>query len=332
MPGPAATIGSMHVCPMLNPGTPPPPHVGGPVSGPGVPTVLIGGKPAAVMGDMCTCAGPPDTIVQGEATVLIGGKPAATVGSMTAHGGSITVGEPTVLIGTGGSGATAITPVKRIPFPKISPLLKAVAAVTGRGTSLKEAQQNQEKLKEEAEKDTLELTNLVWKQDGKQVEKALIGQTVELTADVSGADEGASISLEIVDVAAAEGEKEIRNVGGVVADQKISIAWKVDYPVKKKNADDSDEQTGYIEPELVFRGTTTNTSEVESGRLAVFTWLKVLLREKVGGNILKETKCYLVHPDDSEEELVSDAEGYVVVDELKIGDYRLTLKNQEDDL
>ena len=68
MPGPAATVGSMHVCPMLNPGTPPPPHVGGPVSGPGVPTVLIGGKPAAVMGDMCVCAGPPDTIVQGEAT------------------------------------------------------------------------------------------------------------------------------------------------------------------------------------------------------------------------------------------------------------------------
>src|SRR5690554_6091992 len=77
MPGPAATVGSMHVCPMLTPGTPPPPHVGGPVSGPGVPTVLIGGKPAAVMGDMCVCAGPPDTIVQGEATVLIGGKPAA---------------------------------------------------------------------------------------------------------------------------------------------------------------------------------------------------------------------------------------------------------------
>ena len=83
---------------------------------------------------------------------------------------------------------------------------------------------------------------------------------------------------------------------------------------------------------MYFRGTTTNTSEVESGRLAVFTWLKVLLREKVGGHILKETKCYLVHPDDSEEELVSDAEGYVVVDELKIGDYRLTLKNQDDEL
>lgn len=152
MPGPAATVGSMHICPMLNPGTPPPPHVGGPVSGPGVPTVLIGGKPAAVMGDMCTCAGPPDSIVQGEATVLIGGKPAATIGSMTAHGGSITVGEPTVLIGTGGSGATVVMSANKIPFPKITPILKTLASLSGKGKQLKEAQANQEALKNEAEK------------------------------------------------------------------------------------------------------------------------------------------------------------------------------------
>ncbi|WP_367183230.1 PAAR domain-containing protein [uncultured Aquimarina sp.] len=150
MPGPAATIGSIHVCPMVNPGTPPPPHVGGPVSGPGVPTVLIGNKPAAVMGDMCICAGPPDTIAQGEATVLIGGKPAATVGSMTAHGGSITVGEPTVLIGTGPAAPTAVMPLQEIPFPKISPMLKVLASVSGR--SLKEAQANQDALREEAKK------------------------------------------------------------------------------------------------------------------------------------------------------------------------------------
>ena len=152
MAGPAATIGSMHVCPMLTPGLPPMPHVGGPVIGPGVPTVLIGGKPAAVMGDLCTCVGPPDTIVMGEATVLIGGKPAATMGSMTAHGGSITVGEPTVLIGTGGSGATAVMPLNEIPFPKIKLLHTVQAAITGKASSLKEAKANIEKVKEEAKK------------------------------------------------------------------------------------------------------------------------------------------------------------------------------------
>lgn len=75
------------------------PHVGGPIVGPGVPTVLIGNMPAAVLGDMCTCVGPPDTIIMGSATVMIGNKPAARLGDTTAHGGVIVVGCPTVLIG-----------------------------------------------------------------------------------------------------------------------------------------------------------------------------------------------------------------------------------------
>ena len=94
---PAARLTDMHVCPMVSPG--PVPHVGGPITGPGVPTVLIGNMPAATMGDMCTCVGPPDTIAKGSATVLIGGKPAARLGDSTAHGGVIVVGFPTVMIG-----------------------------------------------------------------------------------------------------------------------------------------------------------------------------------------------------------------------------------------
>ncbi len=69
------------------------------ISGPGVPTVLIGSQPAAVVGDMCVCVGPPDSIVNGSTSVLIGGRPAARMGDPTAHGGTITLGFPTVLIG-----------------------------------------------------------------------------------------------------------------------------------------------------------------------------------------------------------------------------------------
>jgi uncharacterized Zn-binding protein involved in type VI secretion len=61
--------------------------------------VLIAGLPAAVVGDMVTCVGPPDTIAKGSATVLIGGKPAARMGDQTAHGGAIVLGAVTVLIG-----------------------------------------------------------------------------------------------------------------------------------------------------------------------------------------------------------------------------------------
>ena len=92
----AARISDMHVCPMV---TGVVPHVGGPVLPPGEPTVLIGGLPAARVGDMATCTGPPDTIIKGSATVLIGGMPAARMGDSTAHGGTIVAGCPTVIIG-----------------------------------------------------------------------------------------------------------------------------------------------------------------------------------------------------------------------------------------
>ena len=94
---PAARINDMHICPMMNPG--PVPHVGGPILPAGEPTVLIGGMPAARVGDMATCTGPPDTIIMGSSTVLIGGMPAARLGDSTAHGGVIVAGEATVLIG-----------------------------------------------------------------------------------------------------------------------------------------------------------------------------------------------------------------------------------------
>lgn len=93
---PAARIGDMHVCPMV---TGLIPHVGGPVLPAGEPTVLIAGIPAARVGDMATCAGPPDTILMGSTTVLIGGMPAARLGDSTAHGGTIVAGAPNVLIG-----------------------------------------------------------------------------------------------------------------------------------------------------------------------------------------------------------------------------------------
>lgn len=92
---PAARLTDMHVCPMF---TGPVPHVGGPISGPGAPTVLIGGLPAARVTDMAVCVGPPDLIAMGSFKVLIANMPAARMGDMTAHGGTIVLGCPTVII------------------------------------------------------------------------------------------------------------------------------------------------------------------------------------------------------------------------------------------
>jgi uncharacterized Zn-binding protein involved in type VI secretion len=92
---PAARVGDMHVCPMV---TVLVPHVGGPVLPPGAVTTLIGGMPAARVGDMLTCVGPPDVIVLGSFTTMFQGQPAAYMGSMTAHGGAIVMGYPMVMI------------------------------------------------------------------------------------------------------------------------------------------------------------------------------------------------------------------------------------------
>lgn len=102
---PAARVGDMHVCPMV---TGVVPHVGGPVLPPCAITVLTGSIPQARVGDMATCVGPPDVIVLGSTGVFVMGAPAARMGDLTAHGGTIMVGLPTVMIGEIGGGSPPV--------------------------------------------------------------------------------------------------------------------------------------------------------------------------------------------------------------------------------
>lgn len=101
---PAARLTDFHSCPMVTPGIPPVPHVGGPILPPCAVTVIVGGMPAARVTDTALCVGPPDVIVQGSPTVFFGGLMAARIGDLTAHGGVITQGWPTVLIGDAAAG------------------------------------------------------------------------------------------------------------------------------------------------------------------------------------------------------------------------------------
>ena len=96
--GPAARVSDMHICPMQTPAVVPIPHVGGSLL-PMPSTVLIGGLPAAGVGQTCLCVGPPDVVVMGSLTVFINGRPAARMGDETAHGGVIVSGWPTVIVG-----------------------------------------------------------------------------------------------------------------------------------------------------------------------------------------------------------------------------------------
>lgn len=93
---PAARMTDMHTCPAVNGVVP---HVGGPILPPCAINVLIGGLPAARVTDLATCVGPPDVIAMGSTSVFIGGLMAARIGDLTAHGGVIVSGLPTVMIG-----------------------------------------------------------------------------------------------------------------------------------------------------------------------------------------------------------------------------------------
>jgi uncharacterized Zn-binding protein involved in type VI secretion len=104
---PAARVTDPFECPLQTP-TPagPIPHVGGPITGPGCPEVLIGGLPAARVTDLGMCTSPagpltlPNAITVGSSTVMIGGLPAAYLGSEMEHPGSlVTGGCPTVEVG-----------------------------------------------------------------------------------------------------------------------------------------------------------------------------------------------------------------------------------------
>jgi uncharacterized Zn-binding protein involved in type VI secretion len=111
------------------------PHVGGPILPACAVTVITSGMPQARVGDMLTCVGPPDVIVNGSATVMVNNMPAARMGDMTAHGGTIVMGAPTVIIGDtgggGGGGGSALASVGTYLAPKAQAAALIAAAKDG---------------------------------------------------------------------------------------------------------------------------------------------------------------------------------------------------------
>lgn len=140
------TVNSMHVCPMVTGMTS---HVGGPVVGPGCPGILIDGQPISVIGDMCTCVGPPDTVIQGCSGILADGVPIVIQNSMTAHGGMVTQGVAGVMVDT--AAPLASLPTQEIQFPEITFPQKVLSKITGTSKLLAEAEKNIEELKEQTD-------------------------------------------------------------------------------------------------------------------------------------------------------------------------------------
>ena len=151
------TIGTMHICPMV---TGMIPHIGGPIIGPGCPGVKINGKPVSLIGDICTCSGPPDVVAQGHSGVFVNGTPIVVHNCLTAHGGIIPMGESGVIISSSTPVSTLTMNIKRILFPKLRVIDKVLASASGQSQSLTEAIVNQEKIKEEAINDNVDIPDI----------------------------------------------------------------------------------------------------------------------------------------------------------------------------
>jgi len=239
MSKPAARVGDLHVCPMVTPGVPPVPHVGGPITGPGVTNVLIGGMPAAVLGDMCTCVGPPDSIVMGSSGVLIGGRPAARVGDVTVHGGTISIGCMNVLIGGVAPGQvmtkSSLTTLEKLPA-KASKVAKQV-------TALQQAAENGKPFCEECEvEEKPKIFNLQWIKNKSVVTESRVLKKVTLRANTENIGDGTSITFKVkrpktlLQNGTLQGEGDVIELTGTVKKNQVEVEWEIEDPEERKNS------------------------------------------------------------------------------------------------
>lgn len=327
---PAARVGDMHVCPMLNPGVPPPPHVGGPVTL-GSPLVLIGGMPAARMGDMATCAGPPDTIAAGCPTVLIGEAGGSGGGGGGGAAAAAKAGAHSALAGEPGPEAegphwieyqfvdSAGNPVTGVQYEfagldgkpeKIKPLTKDGVVKKG---GLPESGNCSVKL--------LCVSNAQWSKDG-----ARVGDVVKLSADVEGYEDGTPAVFEIWERDNKGADDLITKIDAKVKGNKVEAEWTYEY-LEDDEADEGDEKKGYSAPEYYFIAKVKD-SKTRSGLLEFQDWIEIELKDQddnpIGG---EDYALYLSTGEIRKGKL--DKNGYAKEEKVPPGPYSLEFPNVE---
>ena len=163
------------------------------------------------------------------------------MGDGTAHGGSITGGAPTVLIGTGSGGSpTRVTRIPKKAFPKITPILRTMASLSGRRKQLNEAIANQEALRRENDSTEGEprVYNLKWIKEDKIIRDRKVLKVVTLSADVLNVNDGESATIKVFRKSDNEEAQEVIELSGTVIDKKVTVEWEVeDATLEVQNSD-----------------------------------------------------------------------------------------------
>ena len=283
---PAARVGDNHVCPMLNPGVPPPPHVGGPIVL-GSFTVLIGGMPAARMGDMVTCAGPPDTIMMGCPTVMIGeaGSGSASGGGAGSSGaGSASASAKTAL----SDNVESTTKEKNwIEFEFVDKAGNQVSGVPYKFTDTDSKDSHslirtdgkirRDALKEgECKVQLFNVSNAKWSKD-----KANVGEKVKLSAKTEGFEDNTVALIQIYRRDIKGADFVIDNIECKVKGGKIDAEWEYLYPENGDEENNDETVTGYSSPIYYFE-VVINNLKARSGILNFKDFVEIYLKDENG--------------------------------------------------
>jgi uncharacterized Zn-binding protein involved in type VI secretion len=307
---PAARVGDMHVCPMLNPGTPPPPHVGGPVMPPGVPIVLIGGMPAACIGDMATCAGPPDSIAPpGCPTVLIGtsgggggGGGGAGKSGDKAKASEGKGGKGDSEKGESGKGSAASSKAKEEEieeeeghFLDVKFFDKGGFPITGPKYSIKTPEDKKSDgnlvgafkktgVKEgDYEIELKAITKAEWSK-----KEAKDGETVKMLVETAGIEDGTKATIEVWEKDFGTGDRLIKIIKDTtITGNSVEAEWMYEYKEDEEDKEDEGEVTKYSSPQYYFI-IKTEDNQARSGILDYKDWIEISLEDEDGNPMADE--------------------------------------------
>ena len=317
---PAARVGDNHVCPMVTPGVPPIPHVGGPIMPPGVPTVMIAGMPAACVGDMAMCTGPPDTIIPpGCPTVLIGsgggggggsGAGSGGSGGTTAAGSESEVGDSHYLhvkfVDKGGKPVTGVAYSVKSPDDQ-----KMKGSLVGRvkKTGLKQGNYD---IALKA------VTKAEW-----SVKKARVGDTVKLKAEVAGTESGAEAIFRIFEKDVSSADDLIETIRAETSGDKVEAEWEYRYV---EDTDDTlterEQQRGYSVPEYYFI-VQVEDSTARSGILEFRDYVEVRLKNP-DGNPVADARYRIFFSNGQVKEGTLDSNGYKKIENVPPGEWSVS--------
>ena len=200
------------------------------------------------------------------------------------------------------------------------------AASTSASGNQTESQNDTEE--SDVEEKSPSITSPHWEdENGKAITKALVGDEVFLCADVTDISDGASAKIKIVEKDNDGNDDFVTKLSTSVNDGKIRCKWKVIYTEDNDDTDSQQEleEKGYTLPEYAFTVDCDGTESEESRQLDVMGWIKKQLKDIKTGTILSNTKYTIYLLDGSEIKGISDNDGILYLDNLKIGKYFISI-------